>query len=208
MKLHNISYEKALWEKGITIIAGADEVGRGAIAGPLVVAAVSWKQKTINHLINKKKPEIYLIDDSKKLSIKKREVLYKFIIKNADQYSIKEFDNTEIDKNRVGEVNKKALAEALLNINDIEYALIDYFKIDIGIPSTSIPKGDQKSISIASASIIAKVYRDNLMSKTYHLIYPQYGFNKNVGYGTKTHMNAIKTYGLCPIHRKSYNLMI
>lgn len=209
MFLNNISYEKSLWEKGLLVVAGADEVGRGAIAGPIVTAAVTWNPQKLNDIIKGQSiTEIYKINDSKKLSEKNRILLSEFIIKNADQFSIVEIDNNEIDTYGVGEINKKALQDACQNIKNIEYALIDYFKINLEIPVLSITKGDQKSLSIASASIIAKVYRDNLMKEKYHKIYPQYGFDKNVGYGTKTHMQAIKTFGLTPIHRKSYNLVL
>ena len=209
MFLNNISYEKSLWEKGLQIIAGADEVGRGAIAGPIVTAAVSWDFQKLNKILEDQNiTEIYKINDSKKLSEKNRALLSEFIIKNANQFSIVEIDNNEIDKNGVGKANKKALEKACQNIKNLEYALIDYFKINLEIPVLSITKGDQKSLSIASASIIAKVYRDNLMKEKYHKIYPQYGFDKNVGYGTKAHMQAIKTFGLTPIHRKSYNLVL
>lgn len=206
--LHNISYEKDLWEKKFKIIAGADEVGRGAIAGPIVTAAVFWDQKTINKLQNQKVTEIFLIDDGKKLSIKKRELLSEFIKNNSSQYAIVKIDNDEIDKYGVGKVNKKALAKAIYKIKGVQYALVDHFKIEIKTPFLPITKGDQKSISIAGASIIAKVYRDKLMKTKFHKLYPQYGFDKNMGYGTKTHLQAIKKFGLCPIHRKSYNLVL
>ncbi len=209
MFLNNISYEKSLWEKGLLVVAGADEVGRGAIAGPIVTAAVSWNFQKLNKILEDQNiTEIYKINDSKKLTEKNRILLSEFIIKNANQFSIVEIDNNEIDTYGVGEINKKALQDACQNIKNIEYALIDYFKISLKIPVLSITKGDQKSLSIASASIIAKVYRDNLMKEKYHKLYPKYGFDKNVGYGTMAHMQAIKTFGLTPIHRKSYNLVL
>lgn len=206
--LDNISYETDLWEKGYKIIAGCDEVGRGAIAGPIVTAAVSWDEKTLEDLIRNKIPEIFIINDSKKLTERKRIQLNEFIIKKASSFSIVEFDNNEIDKYGVGEVNKKALAKALLNIKNLEHALVDHFKIKINVPILPITKGDEKSISIASASIIAKVHRDNLMKTKFHELFPMYGFDRNVGYGTKYHLDAIRQYGLSPIHRMSYNLVL
>jgi len=234
--LSNIKYEKALWDKGVKIVAGVDEVGRGCLAGPLVACAVVWPPEIATWNINS--TDLYktllLITDSKKITLKRREVLSDFIIKNCVQYALVEISSEEIDQHGVGEANKKALETAALSIKGVEHVLVDHYKIFEGkayarnsgqepvirlrrmkldcnecehtLPSsTSITKGDLLSISIASASIVAKVYRDKIMREKFHPIYPQYGFDKHVGYGTKKHLDAIKKHGQTLIHRKSFN---
>lgn len=154
------------------------------------------------------------IDDSKKLGIKKRELLKNYIIEKARAYSIHEISAETIDQNGIGETNKKVLENSALkiiqslNINENIALLVDHFEVFSDKPQytkISITKGDQKSLSIAAASIIAKTHRDNLM-QTYHNQYPQYSFNSNVGYGTAAHILSIKEYGLTPLHRKSFTL--
>ena len=199
-----IEYETKLWEQGIVNIAGIDEVGRGCIAGPLVTASVVWDK---DYILNSDDPEIALINDSKKLTEKRRNLLSEFIKSKAKQYSIVEISAEEIDKEGVGKANEKALVLAASNVENLGHLLIDHFKL-AHFPQTSITKGDSLSISIAAASIIAKVYRDKLMKEKYHQMYPEYNFAKNVGYGTKHHIEMIKQYGYCAIHRKSFKLHI
>lgn len=203
--LPNLKYEFELWYRGIDVVAGVDEVGRGALAGPLVAAAVCWDPDFIKR--RQSSAPITLIKDSKLLGQKARQELSDFIHKNALHIQIIEISPQEIDQCGVGEANKKALAQAGCLIPGIRHILVDHFKINSEpIPHTPVPNGDSKSLSIASASIIAKVYRDNLMRQKYHNKYPLYGFGSHVGYGTKNHREAIKQHGLCNVHRKSFVL--
>lgn len=181
-------------------VAGIDEVGRGPLAGPIVAAAV------ILDLKNKALPELILgINDSKKLSSKVRKELAEIIKEKAVSYSIVEMSNSKIDDLGISYCNNLAFKNCcqLLKFQP-DLVLTDGYAIkDFNIKNEYIIKGDSKSASIACASIIAKVYRDELMEK-YSEIYPQYGFENNVGYGSRQHIDAIKTYGICPIHRKSF----
>ncbi len=187
-------YENELYNKGITLIAGVDEVGRGPLVGPVVTAAVILPKDFFMEEIN----------DSKKLSEKKRDMLYPIIMENAISVGIGVIDNKIIDKINILEATKIAMKEAINNLSvKPEHVLIDAVKLDIDIPFTSIIKGDAKSESIAAASIIAKVTRDKMM---YELdkIYPEYDFKNNKGYGTKKHIEAIKEYGIIDKHRMSF----
>ncbi len=187
-------FENELYNKGIKYIAGIDEVGRGPLVGPVVTAAVILPAEFYDERIN----------DSKKLSEKKREILYDVIMKNAISVGIGMSSSEIIDEINILEATKKAMKEALNNLNiKPEHVLIDAVKLDIDIPSTSIIKGDAKSQSIAAASIIAKVTRDRMM---YELDkkHPEYDFAHNKGYGTKKHIEAIKKYGILKEHRKSF----
>ncbi len=206
----NLKYESTLWNSGTGIIAGVDEVGRGPLAGPIVAAAVVWPKEILAWTTDAEHPHFKIlqkIKDSKKVTLKNRELLDKFIRENCAEFSIVEISSEEIDKSGVGECNIKSLEQAALQIKNISYVLVDHHKIfkNVSEPkTTSITEGESHSISIAAASIIAKVYRDNLMKNKYHALYPQYNFDSNVGYGTKKHLEAIKTYGITPIHRKSF----
>lgn len=207
--LENLKYETSLWNDGIDAIAGVDEVGRGCLAGPLVAAAVVWPEEILEWLSNEEHPHYKLlikVKDSKKVTLKNRELLSNFIKENCSEYSIAEFQSDEIDNLGVGVCNIKALEQSALNTNGVKHVLVDHHKIfkNDEIPSTSITKGETHSISIAAASIIAKVYRDQIMKIKYHELYPQYGFDSHVGYGTKKHIEAIKQYGLTSIHRRSF----
>ncbi len=188
-------YEELFFKKGYTKIAGIDEAGRGPLAGPVVAAAVILdKNKVISG-----------IRDSKKLSEKKRESIYKEIIKNSLSVGVGIVDESIIDtiniKNATHLAMKKAVEE--LSIRP-DFLLIDAESLyNISIPQSSIIKGDTLSISIAAASIIAKVERDRIIS-SYDKIYPGYGFAKHKGYGTKQHFENIRKYGLLPIHRKTF----
>lgn len=189
-----LDYENNLYSNGVTFIAGVDEVGRGPLVGPVVAAAVILPRGFVDERIN----------DSKKLSEKKRNDLYKIICDNAVSIGIGVISNHRIDKINIYEATKEAMKEAINNLDVApEYVLIDAIKLDINIPFISIIKGDSKSQSIAAASIIAKVTRDKMM---YELDkkYPMYDFKNNKGYGTKKHVDAIKKYGVILEHRRSF----
>lgn len=194
-KIDNTLYEKDLYEKGINYIAGIDEVGRGPLVGPVVTACVVL-------------PKGYTLDgltDSKKLSEKKRNEFYDIIKKDALGIGIGIKDEKVIDKVNIYEATKLAMYEAIKNTPcQIEHVLIDAMKLEkLTIPSTSIIKGDQLSISIAAASVIAKVTRDRMMDEL-DKKYPEYGFKSNKGYPTKKHKEAIKKYGITNEHRKTF----
>jgi ribonuclease HII len=187
-------YERKFRSQGFHLIAGIDEVGRGPLAGPVVAAAVIL-------------PEGFFlpgIDDSKKLSEKKREEYDRIIRSEAVAVSISLIDAKEIDEVNIYEATKKAMKSAVASLQTKpDLLLIDAMKLDTPYASESIIKGDAKSVSIAAASIVAKVARDQLM-KEIAKSYPQYGFHQNMGYGTKEHLLAIQEYGATPYHRKSF----
>lgn len=190
--------ETQIYQKNgqIQYICGIDEAGRGPLAGPVVVASVIMPKNSMIEGIN----------DSKKISEKKRENLYEQIIEEAISYAVGIIDQKEIDKINILNATKEALTRSLQDLKTTpDLILVDALnKIDtLGIPYQSIIKGDALAYSISAASIIAKVTRDRIM-RQWDEIYPQYGFEKHKGYGTATHIQAIKEYGLCPIHRKSF----
>lgn len=189
------NFENDLLNKGHTYIAGCDEVGRGPLAGPLVAAAV------ILDPLNK----IEGLNDSKKLSEKKRIILSKEIMEKAIAYQITYIYPKEIDEINVYQASKKAMIESInaLNVTPT-YVLSDAMPLkELGIPYLSIIKGDSKSATIAAASIIAKVERDNYMIELSKK-YPNYGFDKHKGYPTKMHLEALKKHGVLDVYRKSY----
>lgn len=190
-----LEYENELYEKGITLIAGVDEVGRGPLIGPVVAAAVILPKGFYHPGIK----------DSKKLSEKKREELYKVITENALSIGVGTVSEEVIDEINIYEATKTAMKEAINNLSPSpEHVLIDAMKLDLKMPSTSIIKGDALSESIAAASIIAKVTRDHLLMKMDEE-YPMYDLKNNKGYGTKKHLEALEKYGACKYHRKSYS---
>ena len=194
----SFKFEQLFWDKGFKNIVGMDEVGRGSFAGPLVAAAVILPRRL----------EINGIKDSKLLTPTKREELSKYIIENALVYSISEVSVEYINKYGVGLATHRAFLNCLKKLEGkFDYVLVDGFKIKSFDEKKhkGIVHGDQFSVSIAAASIIAKVYRDNLMIKLSEK-YDKYRFNVNKGYGTKTHREALKEFGLCEIHRTSFNL--
>lgn len=195
-RLENMKkFERELYNEGIDLIAGVDEVGRGPLAGPVVAASV----------ILPKDFSIPRINDSKKLSAKQREQLYEEIMERAIAVGIGVVSNEEIDRLNIYQATQKAMVQAIENLPVTpEFLLIDALEIPVFIPQQKIIKGDEKSISIASASIVAKVYRDRLMAE-YSRKYPHFHFEKNAGYGTKEHLEALERYGPCPIHRKSFS---
>ena len=188
--------DKSYFTKGYNYICGIDEAGRGPLAGPVVVAGVIMPKDSMIEGVN----------DSKKVSEKKREKLYELIIEEAISYSVGIVDQNEIDRINILNATKAGLTEAVRTLKvKPELILVDALtNIDTcGVPYQSIIKGDAKSYSIAAASIIAKVTRDRIM-KEWDKVYPQYGFEKHKGYGTAAHISAIKENGLCPLHRLSF----
>jgi ribonuclease HII len=188
-------YEDIAFQKGIKLIAGIDEAGRGPLAGPVVASAVILPQSIF----------IPGLNDSKKLSPKKRDKLFDIIMEEAVSVGIGIVDEKVIDEINILNATKKAMVKAVNSLDpQPELLLIDAVKLDeVKISQLSIIKGDCLSISIAAASIIAKVTRDRIISEM-DLLYPEYGFSRHKGYGTKEHINAIKKYGICPIHRVSF----
>lgn len=187
-------YERELIEKGITLIAGVDEVGRGPLVGPVVTAAVILP---INYQLDG-------LTDSKKLTEKKRDKFYDIIMNDAIAVSIGMKDNNIIDEVNIYEATKLAMVDAINGLKvKPEHILIDAMPLDISIPHTSIIKGDAKSLSIAAASVIAKVTRDRMMYELDQK-YPMYNYKKNKGYPTKEHLEAIKKYGVFDLYRKTY----
>ncbi len=187
-------FEIPLYRNGIRYIAGIDEVGRGPLAGPVVTCAMVLK------------PDILIegVNDSKKVSEKNREKLFDVIIDNCISYGIGMSNEKVIDEINILNATKEAMKEAVANLKVVpEHLLIDAVDLGADIPTTSLIKGDAFSISIAAASIVAKVTRDRLMV-AYDEIYPEYGFSRNKGYGTAEHVAALKKYGPCPIHRMSF----
>lgn len=187
--------EEELYDSGVDVICGVDEAGRGPLAGPVVVAACILPQFL----------KIPGLNDSKKVSSKKRDELYKIIVKNAIAYKVVFISSKEIDSLNILEATKKGMKEAIYGLSTKpQHVLIDAVKLDdLEISSTSIIHGDALSSSIAAASILAKVSRDRYMEKM-DIKYPNYGFKNNKGYGTKAHMEALEIYGPCPIHRKTF----
>lgn len=187
-------FETELYNKGINFIAGIDEVGRGPLVGPVVTCAVILPKDFYDERIN----------DSKKLTEKKRELLYDVIMENAISVGIGMSSPSVIDEINILNATKKAMIEAINNLSvKPEHLLIDAVKLDIDIPQTSIIKGDAKSESIAAASIVAKVTRDRMMVLLDEK-YPMYDFKHNKGYGTKKHIEALYKYGPISEHRKSF----
>lgn len=196
MKIYvpKLEYENKHLEKGVKYIAGVDEVGRGPLAGPVVCASVIMDLSDI----------IEGIDDSKKVSAKKRESLYEIIKEKAIAYSIAEISPEEIDEINILNATKKCMKMAVEGLKVTpEIVLVDAVNLDLSVPTEAIIKGDLKSYTIGAASILAKVYRDKLMEE-YSKEYPDYGFDRNAGYGTKEHIDKIKEIGPCKIHRRSF----
>ena len=196
-------YERDLRAAGKRCIAGVDEVGRGPLAGPVVAACVVLPENF----------DVLGVDDSKKLSEKKREQMYDAILSEALAYGIGMQDNASIDEINILEATKEAMRCAILEAEralraktgcGIDHILIDALTLrEVAIPQSGIIKGDSASLSIAAASILAKVTRDRMMVE-YDSIYPGYAFAKNKGYGTKAHYEGLQAQGMTPIHRRSF----
>lgn len=192
-----LQYERALLAKGLQYIAGVDEVGRGPLAGPVVCAAVIMPLDDESIIVG--------VDDSKKLSAKKRETLAEEIKKRALAYTIVEVSEQEIDEINILEATKLGMKKALETLEIAPQSVLTdgNMTLNIDFPQKSVIGGDALCYSIGAASIIAKVYRDKMMDD-YAKEYPQYAFDSNKGYGTAAHIQAIKEYGLCPIHRRTF----
>ncbi|HEL1675390.1 TPA: ribonuclease HII [Streptococcus suis] len=187
-------YEKALYENGVEFIAGIDEVGRGPLAGPVVAAAV----------VLPKGCKIRYLNDSKKIPKSKHEAIYQEVMERAVAVGVGIKDAAVIDQVNIYEATKLAMLEALGQLSqELEHLLIDAMKLDTPIPQTSIIKGDANSLSIAAASIVAKVTRDKMMAD-YDKEFAGYGFAKNAGYGTAEHLEGLNKLGITPIHRKTF----
>ena len=182
--------------KDLGLVAGIDEAGRGPLAGPVVCACVIMPLDEENIIEG--------INDSKKLSAKKRDILFDQIVEKATDYAVVEVDEATIDQINILNATKLGMKKALESLSKTPTTvLIDAVKIDTNINQDNIIKGDAKSYNIACASILAKVYRDRLMLKLAEL-YPEYHFEKHKGYGTKEHIEALKKFGKCKIHRNSF----
>lgn len=223
MKFPNFSFEKSQWKKGLKFVAGVDEVGRGSFAGPVVAASVVFEKNT-------KIPKDIKINDSKKLTPKQREKAADWIKKNACSWAIGEVSASVINRVGMAKATKMAFRRAVVNANRnakgrIDFLLIDAFYVPYlrGFPAgrksakkrhrttdsrtrqLAIVNGDEKSMSIAAASIVAKIHRDSVMERLGRKSgYKKYGWDKNKGYGTDKHQRAIKKYGITRYHRKSF----
>ena len=190
------THDKQFLSKDYKVIAGMDEVGRGPLAGPVVVACVVLPLEDDKIIQG--------INDSKKLPQKKREELYDKIVSTALQCIVYTADNNEIDKLNILNATKRCMLNCINDLQNCDLVLVDAVKfVDTKVPTYSIIKGDAKSYSIAAASIVAKVVRDRFMQQQAK-IYPEYFFDDNKGYGTAKHINALKQLGPCQIHRKSF----
>ncbi len=193
--MDKLAYERELHAQGKKYVCGVDEVGRGPLAGPVVCAAVILSEDDF----------IEGVDDSKKLSAKKREKLSELIRQKAVAYAICRVEPQIIDEINILQATRLCMKNAVESLSvRPDFVLTDgNMTLDISVPQRSIVKGDAQCYCIGAASIIAKVERDALMEE-YAKIYPQYGFEKNIGYGTAAHIQAIKEFGLTPVHRRSF----
>ena len=188
-----LQYEQNLQQLGCTYIGGIDEAGRGPLAGPVVVAGVIMPLDDIIDGIN----------DSKKLTEKKREKLFEQIMQKAIDVQVAVIDADKIDEINILNATKLGMLQCINGFEKVDHVLIDAVKLDTNVPTTSIIHGDALSYSIAAASIIAKVTRDHMMLDLAQE-YPEYNFAKHKGYGTKEHITLLKEHGPCPIHRKTF----
>jgi ribonuclease HII len=189
------TYEKEVWRQGFTRIAGVDEVGRGCLFGDVVAAAVILPVGLV----------IEGVDDSKKLTEKRREELYETILQEAVAYGVGRVDAETIDRINIRQASRLAMKLAVESLAvEPDYLLVDAEKVDVHVAQLSVIHGDALSQSIAAASIIAKVTRDRLCSQQWELAYPEYGIALHKGYATKKHREALLTYGPSPLHRRSF----
>ncbi len=190
------TFEDEARADGFRFVAGLDEVGRGALAGPVVAAAV---------ILDPRASLPAGLNDSKKLSARQRERIAEELRSSAIAYAVGQIEADEIDRINVLQATRRAMLAALEQLaTRADYLLIDALELkDANLPQRAIIRGDSISASIAAASIIAKTFRDQLMHE-YQEVYPQYNFAAHVGYGTRVHMEALRTHGACPIHRKSF----
>lgn len=205
MKYPNFKEERKLWKQGIKTVIGIDEAGRGPLAGPVVACALSLNPR---FLVKNSKLKV---NDSKKLTLLEREKLFVFLTNHKDvKWGIGRVSEKIIDKINILEATKLAMKKAVkslekkLKSKNPGFLILDgNFRIDIDIPQKSVVKGDEKVFSCAAASVLAKVTRDRIMVK-YHKEYPPYGFNRHKGYPTESHFKALKKYGPCKIHRRTF----
>lgn len=188
-----LQYEQNLQQQGCVYIAGIDEAGRGPLAGPVVVAGVIMPLDDIIEGVN----------DSKKLSEKKRDKLFDLIMQKAIDVQVAVIDHQQIDQLNILNATKLGMMQCINGFVNVDHVLIDAVKLETAVPTTSIIHGDALSYSIAAASIVAKVTRDRLMVE-YDKQYPQYNFAKHKGYGTKEHVALLQQHGPCAIHRKTF----
>jgi len=195
LHIDRLFYEKQIWQLGFNRIAGIDEVGRGPLAGPVFACAVIFSTTYFNHEVR----------DSKKIAAKKRVILAKLLCTNAAAWAIGQASVHEIDALNIRQATFLAMRRALVGLDmHADYLLVDGENIpDVDLPMTALIKGDNKSFTIAAASIIAKVNRDAFMVRL-NDVYPQYGFDRNKGYGTAEHIRALRVHGTSPHHRKSF----
>ncbi|UTT41811.1 ribonuclease HII [Exiguobacterium aurantiacum] len=186
------AFEDGLKAQGFSLIGGVDEVGRGPLAGPVVAAAVILPEGFYHPGLN----------DSKKMSKRARELAYRILMDEAS-VGVGIVDADVIDQVNIYEATKLAMVEAVRQLGAVDALLIDAMRLDLDIPQQSLVKGDARSVSIAAASVVAKVVRDNMM-EDFAVLYPGYGFERNAGYGTKDHLTGLAEHGITPIHRKSF----
>ena len=194
-----LSYEKIFWRQGMNLVAGVDEVGRGPLAGPVVAAAVVLPQRV----------SLDQVTDSKKLTPQKRAELFDLIAESALDFAVAQIDQKTIDRFNILNASLRAMHQAVGALkNPPDAVLVDgSYKIPgLRIPQIAVVKGDSLSLSVAAASILAKVIRDKLMLD-YHRKYPHFSFDQNKGYATKSHIQALKEYGPCEIHRMSFRTL-
>jgi ribonuclease HII len=197
--MNNRFYECQARGAGYYLIAGVDEAGRGPLAGPVVAAAVILPEGT----------ELEGVTDSKRMSARNREEAFPRIEQAAVAFSLSVVSPEEIDRINILQASRKAMMQAILMLDpQPDFLLIDgTHPVDLPIPQQCITKGDQLSLPISAASVLAKVYRDSIM-RSYHTLFPQYGFLSNKGYGTQGHMGALKRFGPCPIHRLTFRRVL
>jgi ribonuclease HII len=203
VKIDRFEFERVLWQKGLTRVAGVDEAGRGPLAGPVVAAAAilppRWSESGLPH-------ELEGLNDSKQLNEAQREKFFAFLTSCGDvQFAIVQMDAVLIDEINILQATHRAMNEALTKLNpQPQHVLVDGHPVkSIRVSQTAIVKGDARSYSIAAASVLAKVTRDRLMLE-FDRQFPNYGFAKHKGYGTAKHLAAITAHGACPIHRRSF----
>ncbi len=193
--IDRLSFERDLWAKGLTLVAGVDEVGRGCLFGDVVAAAVILPIGLVLEEIN----------DSKQLSEKKRERLYEVILQEAVAWSVSRVDSGTIDRINIRQASRLAMKQAVKGLAPApEYLLVDAETVELDIPQMPIVKGDARSQSIGAASIVAKVTRDRLCSDIWEALYPGFGIGNHKGYATKEHREAILRLGPTPLHRRSF----
>lgn len=197
MSFPTLEFESGIWSGGAEWIAGVDEAGRGPLAGPVVAAAVVFPKHVFLDGVN----------DSKKIRPRQREILYDLIRSRAAAVGVGVADEREIDRINILQATYRAMRSAILNLSVApDHVLVDGRAIpEIAVPQTAIVKGDQKSFTIAAASIVAKVTRDRIMVE-YDGQFPQYGFARHKGYGTRLHVDAIRKHGPCELHRRSFHV--